>query len=589
MNSRSLSLTALFLNLFIKYTSSLATIKSNKRIGFENNSPDNTWVLRSTGDDIDYIITHHALVLSPGDEEWVDISDQNKNFIYQVCDTSGKASAIYVNGPLPMCAVYSGAKINITISANQVTVNSFDNQAIQSIKVEGNNSFYAINVQTLPPPECDLPYATQYQDQKWRMVNLEGATLFEPQFPYVCDLQYFAETGVNTVRLPFKWDYIQDFLSSDIPINWSKGSYAAQMLTVVNQWTSKNYTVILAMYNHMRYSYCAIGSSDCWVDKKRYAEVWRQIASQFVNNSRVVFSLMNEPNVQDYLESDNNGTQIVLDNQNAAARAIRLTGATQLILYSGNNGSNPRFWNSNDYGYSNSEIFIPSNIDDPHYKIEVKMFYANPESEIEQGCIEEAINFPQQCLEMQNPDAFLEWMNSTNISVIVGQTGGTSSEECIICINQGTMWAMIQNNIHGIGMWVGGHAWFSYNGSTNYPLYLAPIHSIPQKQMTEGFQNVSNPLTGELFLNPLNKKTPTNRPTSSPSTMTNKNNRSIHYDKAAYICSYIAAAGFLSAFLYLINRYKKQSSWCTLFKAKPALSQGLDFDEEKASTISHQA
>jgi hypothetical protein len=575
----------LSLNHFISHLNA-SHLRAEYRLGFENTSPDNTWVLRSTGDDPDYIITHYSLVLPPSQQEWLEPSNTTKNFIYQVCDTSGEAAILYTNGLLPMCAVYSGATINITITPLSITARAVENTAIKKIEVSGDASPYAISATTLPPPECELPTPMQYADEKWRIVNLEGATLFEPQFPHACDVLYFANLGVNTVRLPFKWDYIQTFLSQDIPINWAPGGYGAQMIKLTHAWTEKNYTVILSMYDRMRYSYCAIGASDCWVSQERYASVWQDIAAQLMNNSRVVFGLMNNPDVYDIIDGKNNGTTIVLNNQNAAAKAIRALGAKQLILYSGNGGSNIATWNETYYGESNTKTFVPENITDNYYQIDTQIFYETPGTLPETGCIASAINNPQACIDRQNPDNFMQYMRDTGIHIITGKTGGTNSSECIICINQGTTWMLLQNNITGIGMWVGGHAWLSVNGSTNYPLYLAPIQHVPQKQMTLGFQNVSNPQTGEPFLITLDSAVPSLMPTQIP----NNIHHATDYLSMPFICAYAATTGTLLAVLFLIGRYKNSNNcyaigknWCGLFKQDPSINALLLNNDHKNS------
>ena len=576
MNFQAFFMASLALNQFIKFFSSaknliqpsLQSYQDNPIMGFENTSPDNTWVLKSTGDDINYIITHYSGVLLPGEQQWLEANNVTKNFTYQVCDTAGKASVLYVNGPGEMCAVYSGAMMNITVTPYGVTARAFKNTAINSISVAGDLPPYAISATTLPPPECDLPYPMQYSDGKWRIVSLEGATLLEPQFPNICDLFYFAQVGVNTVRLSFKWDYLQCFLGQDIPINWEKGGYGAQIIKLINAWTAKNFTVILSMYDHMRYSYCAIGASDCWVSQERYASAWNQIAAQFVNNPRVVFGLMNQPNVFD---GKNNGTIIVLNNQNAAARAIRSTGAEQLILYSGNGESKVSSWDSTDYGDSNSNTFTPENITDTHYAIETQMFYPESEESPEQGCIAIANDSPQSCVLMQTPENFIRWMQETGIQVLLSQTGGTNSSTCIICINQGTMWAMMQYNITGIGMVTAGHVWVDFNGDVENPLYLAPIHNISQLQMTQGFQNVSNPKTRERFLISLSSKNSSAAPTQSPS----ESDPAQNYFSTIALYTYTASGTALLAILYFLGHYgfKKNGAssggkWCDFFGDK---------------------
>ncbi len=580
MNFQRLSIASLALNQFVNFLSSAKNLiqpspqsyQDNPIMGFENTSPDNTWVLKSTGDDIDYIVTHYHGVLFPGEQQWLEASNITKNFIYQVCDTSGQASVLYVNGLGEMCAVYSGAMMNITITPYGITAKAVKNTAINSITVTTSAAPpYAISATTLPPPECDLSYPMQYSDGKWRVVNLEGAALLEPQFPNICDLFYFAQVGVNTVRLSFKWDYLQCFLGQDIPINWGKGGYGAQIIKLINAWTDKNFTVILSMYDHMHYSYCAIGASDCWVSQERYASAWNQIAAQLVNNPRVVFGLMNQPDVYDVIDGKNNGTTIVLNNQNAAAKAIRSTGASQLILYSGNGGSKVSSWDSTDYGDSNSDTFTPENITDTHYAIETQMFYPEAEEPPEQGCIATANAFPKTCIDMQTPEDFIRWMQETGIQVVISQTGGTNSSACIICINQGTMWTMMQCNITGIGMVTAGHVWVDFNENVKNPLYLAPIHNISQTQMTKGFQNVSNPKTGDRFLIGLSSKIPSAAPTQSPADPDTTQN----YFSTIALCVYTASGTTLLAILFFLGRYsfKKndanlEAKWCGFFSGK---------------------
>lgn len=571
----SFLLAALSLNYFISLLRASQTLMS-----FENTSPHNTWVLKSTGDDIDYIMTHYNTELSPGATEWVELYNTTvKNFIYEVCDSTGSAAILYLNGPGLKCALYSGAMINLTISTTGITAKPIENTAIKDLSVTGFTSPYLINATTTPPSHCDLPYPIQYTDGKLRIINLEGATLDTPQIPNTCDLLYFAQIGVNAVVLPFKWDYLQNFLGQDIPINWASGGYGAQLLSLINAWTAKNYTVIFSMYDRMRYSYCAIGASDCWVNVERYANAWAQIATQLANNSRVIFGLMNNPDVYDFVEGRNNGTRIVLDNQNAAAKAIRATGATsQLLLYAGNGGSNIQNWFDPYDGESNAEMFIPENIQDNHYQLDIDMFYEESKQPPEYGCINSAMKNPQSCINKQNPENFTNWMMKTDSKVIIKKTGGTNSDACIICINQGTTWMMLQNNIMGIGMWVGGHAWLTFNGSTDYALYLAPIHNVPQKQMTLGFQNVSNPNTGELFLTNNSALFPNTKPTLAP---TKTNHSRSTFDWQYFSIAMGAGAVFLFA-LYMLYRYSNPKKSSLLGK------KGCCFFEKKESLL-HEA
>lgn len=501
-------------NFIFSFFLLLQKFSTAKRIGFENASPHSTWILKSTDDNM---AIQYQEVLLPGQQQWLDISTFNQYFIYDVCDTTGKASALYINGEGAKCAVYSGGEMNITITTETITATVTQTSTLQNIEVVGKSSPYFIYAKTKPEPECNLPYPTAYEDQRWRMVNLDGATLETPQFPYKCDLLYFANLGVNTVVLPFKWDYLQNFLGQDIPIDWSEGGYGAQIVKLANAWTEQNYIVILSMYNHMQYSYCSIGASDCWVSKERYANAWAQIAQQFYSNLRIVFDLMNDPEVDDIVNDINNGTRVVLNNQNAAAKAIRDVGAiSQKILYSGNSYSSVQSWFNHDRGESNADLFTDKNIIDNNYILSVSMFYDHSGIFPENGCIASASQNSNDCITTQQAEKFIAWINSTKSQTIIKKTGGTNSSSCITCINTGTTWMLQQNYILAIGLWVAGHGYVNIDDEALSPLYLGTTHNESQAQMSKGFLNVYNPTSEEKFLiSPYNNSS--HKPTSQPS------------------------------------------------------------------------
>lgn len=475
---------------------------------FQNTSPNNTWVFeKEYGKDAfcEYDSCH--LVLEPGGKQWVAFSNNNALEIltYHVCDTTGPAAVTYWSDGSPKCAVYSGAKIDVTATPNQVSAVAIEG-TVNTIEVKNQDSIYQITATTTSPPTCDLPYPTQYKDGKRRTVNLSGASSTTPQFPYMCDLAYFASLGVNTVRFIFNWGYLQTDLSQISHINWMPGGYAYQLEQLTNAWTAAGYKVILTMDNSMKFGYCVIGAPDCWITQEQYANLWGELAQKFANNSKVIFGLMNKPDVNGGDMYD--GTTLVLNNQNAAANAIRHVlshepTALPIILYSGNGFSRMDNWNSSSYGKPNNVIFLPENINDTRYEIEVSMYYPNTSTALpEEGCIASENNEKNECINIQSPVEFLTWMNQTGIAVSIGETGGINSSECITCINVGTRWLLEQRNITSIGLWTAGQIWLTPNGSTSYPLYLAPIYNVSQWQMTKGFQNVTNPITDEKFLIP---------------------------------------------------------------------------------------
>jgi len=70
---------------------------------------------------------------------------------------------------------------------------------------------------------------------------------------------------------------------------------------------------------------------------KEFGDFWRELASRFVHNEKVVFGLNNEPHDMD--------TALILANDQAAINGIRAAGARQLILAPGNGFTGGHSWN----------------------------------------------------------------------------------------------------------------------------------------------------------------------------------------------------------------------------------------------------
>ncbi|GJJ13891.1 hypothetical protein Clacol_008148 [Clathrus columnatus] len=68
-----------------------------------------------------------------------------------------------------------------------------------------------------------------------------------------------------------------------------------------------------------------------------FAIFWKNLASRFVNNEKVIFGINNEPHDMP--------TQLILLNDQAAINSIRSTGARQLILAPGNGFTGGHSWN----------------------------------------------------------------------------------------------------------------------------------------------------------------------------------------------------------------------------------------------------
>jgi endoglucanase len=188
-------------------------------------------------------------------------------------------------------------------------------------------------------------------------------------YPTNFEVDYFTGKGMNTFRLPFRWERLQP--TNSTPLNATE---LTRMTNFVNYATSKGANVILDPHNFERYypltsnfqssTQGLIGgtvansqSPGVVVTNAMYADFWGQIADQFKNNSHVIFNLMNEPN------SVNLNT--LVGSENAAIAAIRAKGATNLILVPGTSYTGAWTWNNGNGGFGASNAVAMLSITDP--------------------------------------------------------------------------------------------------------------------------------------------------------------------------------------------------------------------------------
>jgi|GEM_PF-6539644 len=431
--------------------------------------------------------------LSPYAQQWFKLSSASSWVVasYNLCE-----KVIYDEDGNPSCDGYQ-MHIDATVTPTKVTVVASDGAV--SVKKSKDEDLYAITGTPNSPedddaPECELPAPTVYSEHPLRGVNIAGAEFETPVFPGVCDVEYYINEGMNTIRFPFAWEYMQPDLSK--AIDWTSG-YAAQYAALVQKWTDAGYTVVIDMHNYMQYNDQVIGAAGSEAAQADYANAWGQIAAQFRDNSNVIFGLMNEP-----VAIFDGGTELVLANENAAVAEIRKAGAEQPVLYSGNSWDNGRDWCANWYGTPNSEVFNSESMQDPlnNKMLELHM-YLNANGNVpEDGCVD-----PSQAVSVQNPDCIIDWLGKNPVRVLFGETGGTESNDCVEGLNNVLGWAFGSvPNFGGFTAWAGGSAW-----PESYPLLLNPeADKTERPQMTGAIEN---------FLE--NSPEPTSAPTTTAPTI----------------------------------------------------------------------
>ncbi len=189
--------------------------------------------------------------------------------------------------------------------------------------------------------------------------NLPGTFFVDYRYPSSQEVDYFIDKGMNTFRLPFRWERLQRSQNAAFD-----ATELSRLDGFVNDATSKDAYVIVDPHNYARYfpqpasstqdSTVGLVGSD--VPVSAFADFWSHMANEYKDNDHVIFNLMNEP--------ANMPTEQWFGAAQAAINAIRDAGAKNLILVPGNGYTGAHSWSKeNYYGTPNAQVML--NIVDP--------------------------------------------------------------------------------------------------------------------------------------------------------------------------------------------------------------------------------
>ena len=235
--------------------------------------------------------------------------------------------------------------------------------------------------------------------------NLPGIYNTHYTYPTAAEVDYYTSKGMNTFRLPFRWERLQQ--SQNAAFNAAE---LGRMDTIVNYATSQGAHVVLDPHNYARYFGDVIGSGT--VSNAAFADFWTRLANEYKDNDRVIFGLMNEPNTMP--------TEQWLSAANAAIAAIRNTGATNLILVPGNAWTGAHSWTQNWYGTPNASIML--GVVDPgdNFAFDVHQYLDSDSSGTTSNIVSPTIG-QQRLVEFTN------WLHANDRRGFLGEFGAANS------------------------------------------------------------------------------------------------------------------------------------------------------------------
>lgn len=285
--------------------------------------------------------------------------------------------------------------------------------------------------------------------------KLPGVLNKDYVYPNPAQLDYFAAAGINTIRLPFRWERIQPSLFG--PLDTAE---QAQLKTVVALATQRNLCVIFDVHNYGIYRGKVLGSTE--VPMAAFIDLWTKLADGVGKSRFVAFGLMNEP----HKLSIDQWSRIAQQTVNA----IRESGAKNLLLVSGARWSGAHEWDKRIDGVSNADAL--ANFVDPlrHTLIEVHQYADQHYSGTGQHCVP-----PAKITAIF--DKLSRWAKHNGQQLFLGEFGMPANPACLEALD--AMLAQMQNN----PSWRGWTYWAAGSWWGTYPLSIEPRQGQDAPQM----------------------------------------------------------------------------------------------------------
>ena len=299
------------------------------------------------------------------------------------------------------------------------------------------------------PTPTPTPTPAPQQFVWWRGVNLAGADFADEKLPgeYVKDyfypnqaeVDYFSGKGMNVFRFPILWERVQRSQFAEF-----NPEEIARVDKFVNETTGKGKIVVLDPHNYARYYKQLIGSSA--VPSAAFADLWRRLALRYKGNDKVVFGLMNEPH--------NINTGQWVDAANAAIRAIRDTGSSNLILVPGTRWTGAWTWFAQDGdGEANATALL--RIVDPLDKtwFEVHQYLDTYASGTEDPCVSATIG-------SERLKVFTKWLEDHGKKGFLGEFSSGKNAQCDAALEDMLRYVEDHGDVwRGWTYWAAGPYW----------------------------------------------------------------------------------------------------------------------------------
>lgn len=296
-------------------------------------------------------------------------------------------------------------------------------------------------------------------------VNLSGAEYGGRKLPgklytdYVYPppelMDYFLDRGMNSFRLPFRWERVQP-----VPGGALNPDELAHIDAVIAHVGKRGGSLILDPHNSARHAGKVIGSPE--LPASDFADLWRRLAERYRSNRHVVFGLMNEPHAID--------TGLWFAAAQDAIDAIRETGATNLILVPGTRWSGAHSWFSGGAA-SNAAHFEALKDPGGNMAVELHQYLDGNSSGTGATC-------PKATMGSDALSGVTAWLRRRGYRGYLGEFGASADPLCLKALDN-----MLDHIDRNRDVWLGWAYWAGGPWLGRYPLSVSPRREGDTPQM----------------------------------------------------------------------------------------------------------
>ncbi len=268
------------------------------------------------------------------------------------------------------------------------------------------------------------------------------------------EYSYFAEKGLTIIRLPIRWERVQEIKFGPLRTDDIKSIHKAIDVA------AKNYQKVILDLHNFGYYY---GRPLTTKDADSLSDVWTKLVQEFNESNIYGYELMNEPH--DLPDGTKGWQQIVQET----VYAIRQVDKSHTILIPGYDWQSASRWRSSNESLS---------INDPAHNLlyAAHEYFDKDYSGTYKKSYEEEESYPRIGADRLGP--FQAWLKKRNFKGIITEYGVPNSDDRWLVVLDIFMKSINNdNNILGGVYWAAG-PWYG-----DYPLSVDPLKKVNPVQM----------------------------------------------------------------------------------------------------------